>query len=414
MLKEDLEVNTQWRTSRCWLGALVARKSKMRTLSICVYLATIIACSDNSAGIEVDPPDAATGDSRVLVFGDAEATDAASPEPTSDAKVGPTQGRLGADPTAFVDSSGKLHMYSTSRAGNNVPHLGADNPLRIDLVQTVGESLPDSQRGAELAQGVWAPSVAQIGVKYVMWYSGEVASSGDKCLWRATSNTPDGPFMRVGDGKPICPHPNWNIDPHVMNHAKRVWLYSKVGGNLAERELDTDGVMFAAGSSWEVKLSPTPGWEQGMIQPFPIIENPAMVQLSANGGQKRWFLFYSANNWMTRNYAMGYADCGGNALPGSCTKQTARAPWLAASNAEGPLGPGGGSFFEHNGFTYLILHGWDNACNDPSDTCATRAELACPAASKDLDCRYENPQGRRMYLYRMSLSASGKPLAKRM
>lgn len=319
------------------------------------------------------------------------------------------QGRFGADPTA-LSTGGVLHVYSTSRGGLNVPHLSGENPADIGTLDAPTEALPDAERGLKLTGGVWAPSVRKAGDHWAMWYSGETAG-GAKCLWRAKAARPEGPFRRVGDGSPICPDTNWNIDPYLYQAPGGFWLYSKVGGQLQRRRLEADGLTFASGSSWELVLSASQAWEQGDTQDRPLVENPAIVQLAKADGRQRWIFFYSSNAWRTKHYAIGFADCGNGVGPGPCTKETLRRPWMSSGVAGAPFGPGAASFFVYRGRDYMIIHGWENRCDDPNDTCRNATD-PCPAGTRDNDCRFENPGGRSLYLFRVGLGAGGNPIAR--
>jgi Glycosyl hydrolases family 43 len=333
----------------------------------------------------------------------------AEPEAMTAFARGLAQERFGADPAA-ISVANVLHVYSTSRRGLNIPHFIGADPTRVDFVDGPTEALPDEERGVHLTGGIWAPTVRRVDDHYALWYSGEVAGNGKKCLWRARASHPEGPFRRVGDGTPICPHDNWNIDPYLVRTPQGWWLQAKVGGQLQQRRLAEDGLTFASGSSWEPVLGPSQDWEQGAGQDRPLVENPALVRLARANGNQRWIFFYSANAWRTTGYAIGYADCGNDVEPGHCTKQTIRNAWMK-SGAEGPFGPGAASFFKYQDLDYMIVHGWQNRCNDPADTCRSSAD-PCPVGARDLDCRFENPKGRSLSLFRVALGADGIPVAK--
>ncbi len=358
----------------------------MRRLSLCVSL-VLAACGPNLASDGEGEPEELLSLAAAL-----------------------KQGRFGADPSGFVDE-GVLHMYSTSGSGMNVPHLAASNPTDVSTLTAPKEALPDGQRGKGLTGGIWAPTVRRAGNHYAMWYSGEFTGAATKkCLWRAIADRPEGPFRRFGDGEAICPE-NWNIDPYLLRHPGGFWIYSKVGPHLQRRRLNDDGLSFQAGSSWDVVLSPGAQWEHGDGQATSIIENPAMVRLSKADGTQKWVLFYSGNSWPTKNYGVGYADCGNGTGPGDCVKKTTAAAWLNTATSGGTFGPGAASFFRYKDRDYMVIHGWENRCDKPADTCRTR-DPACPAGREDIDCRFENPGGRSMYLYRVTLGDGGRPIAR--
>lgn len=321
----------------------------------------------------------------------------------------PKQGPFGADPHAIVDGD-TLHVYTTSHHGLNIPHFSGASPTDLGSLGAPTEALPNAERGDRLAAGVWAPTVRRAGDHFAMWYSGGLQGTDDKCLWRAVSDRPEGPFRRVGQGNPICPDPHWNIDPYLVRTGTGFWLYAKVSGKLQRRQLERDGLTFAARSSWAVVLGGTEAWEQGQTQNVPLVENPAPVRLAKPDGSQRWLLFYASNSWATRDYATGYADCGNGTQPGACVKESKAKPWLSRHDAIAPRGPGGAAFFNHGGKAYMILHGWANPCNLAGDTCHSK-DPGCPAGGENNDCRFENPGGRSLYLYRVGLNANGNPVA---
>ena len=90
-------------------------------------------------------------------------------------------------------------------------------------------------------------------------------------------------------------------------------------------------------------LTPTRSWQGG------VVEGPDLV---LSGGQ--YLLFYSANNWETSSYAVGYATCTGPLGP--CTDASPQ-PLVAS----GPqfAGPGGPSVFaDPKGNLWMAFHGW--------------------------------------------------------
>ncbi|HEV2087983.1 MAG TPA: S-layer homology domain-containing protein, partial [Cryptosporangiaceae bacterium] len=119
------------------------------------------------------------------------------------------------------------------------------------------------------------------------------------------------------------------------------------GGNpptkLWSRQLTPDGLAWAPGSTMRELTRTTQAWEG------PMIENPAMVRYA-----DRYFLLYSANNWWTDRYAIGYAECAGPLGP--CSKPQGH-PLLG--NHGDKLGPGGPSlFFDTAGRLKMAYHHW--------------------------------------------------------
>ena len=82
------------------------------------------------------------------------------------------------------------------------------------------------------------------------------------------------------------------------------------------QQLAGSGTSFAPGSTPHALLATSAAWEGN------VIENPSMVRW--NG---KLYVFYSANEWVSANYAIGYAECA--SVLGPCTKITNNGPLLA-------------------------------------------------------------------------------------
>ena len=66
-----------------------------------------------------------------------------------------------------------------------------------------------------------------------------------------------------------------------------------------------------------------------------------------------YYLFYSANDWNSPNYAIGVATC--TSVTGPCTKPRDKA-WDSSSWLS--KGPGGQEFFNSTGGVWMVRHGW--------------------------------------------------------
>ena len=68
-----------------------------------------------------------------------------------------------------------------------------------------------------------------------------------------------------------------------------------------------------------------------------------------------YYLAYSANNYESAAYAMGYATC--LSPSGPCENVSVNGPFV--SSAGTALGPGGGEFFDDaQGTRWLVYHAW--------------------------------------------------------
>jgi beta-xylosidase len=109
------------------------------------------------------------------------------------------------------------------------------------------------------------------------------------------------------------------------------------------QQLSSDGTALV-GQGPAVLLQPSQRWEGG------IVEGPFMLVSSGH-----YFLFYSANDWNTSNYAIGVAVCRGPTGP--CSKPFTHA--IVGSEGQTMVGPGGPSLFaDPQGTLWMAFHAW--------------------------------------------------------
>jgi beta-xylosidase len=177
----------------------------------------------------------------------------------------------------------------------------------------------------------WAPGVAEVGDRWVLYYATEQAATGDQCITAATSLTIGGPYVNDSSGPLAC----GAIDPSPLlttgGAGYLVWRGTGPDGTaeILSEALAPGGLAFAPGSSPAVLVGQSEAWES-------TVENPDLVRI---GGQ--YLLFYSGGRYTDATYATGYARCAGPLGP--CTKPLGH-PWLATTAQV--VGPGGASAFQ--------------------------------------------------------------------
>jgi beta-xylosidase len=277
------------------------------------------------------------------------------------------------DPSVVRDGS-TYYAYGTATGGSYLPVMSSTDlrtwvprpaydpgaPLNSDpyfndalpYPASWGSDRPTSDR---MKKQVWAPGVAKIGGRWVAYYSIRVRLSPARyCISFATSSSPLGPFVDRTTAPFVCDRdPAGSIDPqpYVDPATGKAWLLWKSEGvvgstptRLWARQLSSTGTGWAAGSVQRELLRTALAWEGN------VIENPSMVRY---GGA--YWLFYSANEWRSSRYRVGYAKCSSPAGP--CTRATST-PLLPNTSTQ--LSRAGGSaFLDTTGRLRLSYHWWN-------------------------------------------------------
>ena len=211
------------------------------------------------------------------------------------------------------------------------------------------DALPVPGAWADPDGPFWAPSVARLGDRYVLYYTATYRQVAQQCVGVAIADGPLGPFVD-GFTEPLrCAHDGTDavIDPSVfVGGDGSVVLHYKTTGRTSRQiwaqPLSPEGTalvgepvhLLAADQAWE---------RQG-------IENPEMFDF---GGVL--LLAYSGNDWRGASYATGLARC--DTPFGPCTKL---GRWLGAGGDVS--GPGGASLVQAaDGGWWIAHHGWVGA-----------------------------------------------------
>jgi beta-xylosidase len=258
------------------------------------------------------------------------------------------------DPDALrVD--GAWYAYATNANDMNIPAATSS-----DLVtwRFLGNALPRAPRWAGQGFGYnWAPEVSRFDDTYVMYFTTRltIGSGGIQCIGLATSPAPEGPFLPTGSSNEepfVCQrNEGGSIDPSVFvdddgaryllwksdanSRGGQTWLYIQ---QLSDDGLSLEGEpqrLITADARWEGVLVDAPTlWKQ----------------------DGRYYLFYSANDYKTRDYAVGYAVAD---RPEGPYAKAAENPILKTTLAAGIVGPGGQDIqVGADGRHYLLFHTW--------------------------------------------------------
>ncbi len=251
-------------------------------------------------------------------------------DPASAATWQPALNRDFPDP-AVLHVNGAYYAYSTQVVYLDVPYVTSTNGVQWS--PSLGVAMPALPSWASFG-ATWAPTVARDAAgRYVMFYAALDAATGTECIGEADSASPTGPFIDADSGPVICdPAGGGDIDPYIFADPStgQDYLIWKLNANIVGEPT----------SLWATTLSPnftitgTPSqlltddqsWQAGNI------EGPAMVEEDGT-----FYLFYSANDYNSANYAIGYATC--TSPLGPCADSVNNPVIVSGGGMSGPGGP---------------------------------------------------------------------------
>ncbi|HVA04706.1 MAG TPA: family 43 glycosylhydrolase [Acidimicrobiales bacterium] len=237
--------------------------------------------------------------------------------------------------------------YATNSAVGNIQMIQS-----TDLIHwTVdGNALPHLASWA-LPGYTWAPGVFELNGTFVLYYAAVYGLTGKECISVAVAADPRGPFVDSSTTPLVCQLDlGGSIDPSpFVDAAGTPYLTWKSQGakgqapTIWSQQLSADGTTLV-GQAPTALLQASQGWEAG------VVEGPSMLPWAG-----RYYLFYSANNWNSANYAIGVAVCQGPTGP--CSKPFDHS--IVVSQGTAMSGPGGPSLFtDTQGGLWIAFHAW--------------------------------------------------------
>jgi arabinan endo-1,5-alpha-L-arabinosidase len=271
------------------------------------------------------------------------------------------------DPAIIEADDGYYYAYATQTLRDGL-WINIQVARSADLVEWehLGDALPEKPGWARETQDFWAPSVIFDGSTYFMYYSAtpDSAREGpDHALAIATSNSPTGPFVDLG--QPFLAGKGFhNIDPMAFDCpvTGRHLLYWGSGFEpIKVRELAGDRTCFAEGSE-PVDLI----WPNGRDGAFPRLVEASWV-IHRDGF---FYLFYSGDNCCgpDAEYGVMVARSKSATGPFETLEQACGVPHsLMLHKSDRWLAPGHNSIVtDQAGDTWIVYHAID--VNRPRQT----------------------------------------------
>ena len=263
---------------------------------------------------------------------------------------------------------GVYHAYATNNQGQNVQHRTSTDlvtwsaPIDAapDLGAWVSESCTFSPGGAT-DRCVWAPEVSAVEGGYALYYTARDATSPRQCIGLSLSDTPEGPFVPVGDDPLVCPNGEDGtqdlggaIDAATFVDGDQLYLLWKADGNCCT---GMTAIIFAQPLSPVGTTLTGPPVELIRVDtPYEgrVVEGPTLLERDGT-----YYLFYSANDFYGGAYRTSYATA--SSITGPWTKATTEL--LTSDRFQGDVrGPGGQDIVTApDGSDAIVFHGWNEA-----------------------------------------------------
>lgn len=239
-----------------------------------------------------------------------------------------------ADPTILSDE-GKYYLYGSTSGGKDSTNRGFLVYESDDLLEWKRKRYALKKGDAYGDTGFWAPHVVKWNGSYYMIYT------ANEQLALAQSKSPLGPF--VNQDKHHFKSDVRLIDPYIFFDDGKAYLFHvrRIENNneIFVVELEEDLRTMKEGTLTKC-LSVSLDWEDSDEFSNTSVQGPSVVKLDG-----KYYLFYSANNFKSPYYAVGYA-----------TSASPVGPWIKPSNNTlidryriNENGPGHGDVFFQDG-----------------------------------------------------------------
>lgn len=265
-----------------------------------------------------------------------------------------------ADPTIFL-YNGIYYLYGTNGVApdNGIKVYSSANLKTWEAPKTFNNDgyalLKNESFGTA---GFWAPQVWHYNNEFYMAYV------ANEQIAIAKGNSPIGPFSI---NRPIA-FDQKNIDPYVFideDNKKYLFHVDISNGNKIYVAEMTDDFSAIKPDTRKLCITATEPWE---IIKDRVTEGPTVIK--HNG---LYYLIYSANNFVSPDYAIGYATS--NNIYGPWQKYAGN-PILSRKNTGQPGSGHGDIFFDKDGNMYYVFHTHNsNTAVSPRRTAIAKASF---------------------------------------
>jgi xylan 1,4-beta-xylosidase len=246
-----------------------------------------------------------------------------------------------ADPTIYAEK-GIYYLYGTGSKDGFLVYQSRDlKNWQGPVGKRKGHALLKGDSFG--TKGFWAPQVLKQGNSYYMAYT------ADEQIAIAESDSPLGPFTQKkfscisGSGKQIDPFVFKDTDGALYLYYVRL----EAGNRIFVAGLKPDLSDIDTSTVKQCIHAERP-WENTEKSEWPVSEGPTVLK-----HKNLYYLFYSANDFRSINYAVGYATA---ASPLGPWKKSDDSP-IISSKITGINGTGHGDFFTNaSGKLYYVFH----------------------------------------------------------
>ncbi|WP_216324199.1 glycoside hydrolase family 43 protein [Deinococcus aestuarii] len=247
---------------------------------------------------------------------------------------------------AILKVGNTYHAYATNSASANVPHAVSRDLVRWEVG---GDAMPTLPGWAKLGR-TWAPEVARVGNRYVLYFTAWHEESGRQCIGAATSAAPAGPFQPAPGGPLVCQlGEGGSIDASPFRDADgKLYLLWKNDGNCCNQATN---IYLQPLDATGLRLT---GRETALIQNFQLWEGNVIEAPTLHREGGVYYLLYSAGPFDSDLYAVGYATAS------KVTGPYRKAPENPILVSKGTVaGPGHQTVVTDGaGRTWLAYHAW--------------------------------------------------------